>query len=135
MNEAELRVTEATTGSPLADDEELYRCIIPEWWNTEESRVSSAAFSFPFFSVDVASLAGSPQATLARFRPDAGIAAFMCKSAREQGCEVRLELDEQYPGNKAHAHVYMPQANKKRKVAARKLVDACRVLITPKSSG
>ena len=118
-------------GPPVADDEDLYRCISPEWWIDEEKRVSSAAFTFPRFSVDVASLAGSPQATLSRFRQGSGIAAFLCREARALGCDVRLEIDPAHPENKAHAHVSMPQTSGKRKAAARRLAAMCRVLIEP----
>src|SRR5215472_9247357 len=115
-------------GQPVADDEDLYRCISPEWWVGDEKRVSSAAFGFPRFSVDVASIAGSPQATLCRFRPGSGIAAFLCREAWALGCDVRLEIDPAKPTNTAHAHVDMPQSSGKRKTAARKLAEVCRVL-------
>src|SRR5215472_9811138 len=105
-------------GQPVADDENLYRCISPEWWVGDEKRVSSAAFKFPRLSVDAASIAGSPQATLSRFRPGSGIAAFLCREARALGCEVRLEIDPAEPEKKAHAHVDMPLSSGKRKTAA-----------------
>src|SRR4051812_47318744 len=90
------------TGPPVADDEELYRCIMyPNWWIEEEERISSLAFKFPRFSVDVVSLAGSPEATLARFLPGTGLVVFACGVAKQLGCDVRLEPDEQYPDNQA----------------------------------
>jgi hypothetical protein len=134
MSEAENLATGGSAGLPVGDAEDLYRCIIPLWWVVEEDRVSSAAFKFPIFSVDVASIAGSPQATLSRFSGESGIAAFACGEARMSGGDVRLELDPDYPENKAHAHVHMPQSSGKRKTAARKLVEACRVLIKPNIS-
>jgi len=132
MSEAGASVSEGPTGPPVGDDEDLYRCISPAWWVADERRVSSAAFSYPVFSVVVASLAKSPQATLSRFRPGSGIASFLCRAARQEGCEVHLEVDAEYPENQAHAHVYMPKPNSKRKTAARKLADVCRILIPPK---
>ena len=135
MSEGEPSDPDRTRNALVSDEEDLYRCINPEWWNNEEHRISSAAFSFPYFSVDVASLAGSPQATLSRFRSGSGLAAFVCRSARQLGCDVRLERDEQYPENIAQAHVYMPITNSKRKTAARKLVEACRIRVTPNLGG
>ena len=90
-----------------------------------------AASSYPVFSVDVASLAGSPQATLSRFRAGSDIDSFLCRAARQEGCGVHLEVDAEYPENQSHAHVYMPKSNSKRKTAARKLADVCRILIPP----
>jgi hypothetical protein len=117
-------------GPPVRDEEELFRCIAyPNWWNEEEHRITSAAFKFPCFSVDVASLAGSPEATLSRFRPGTGLVTFPCRLARELGCDVRLESDPTSPENQAHAHVYVP--TEKRKTIARKLVDASIVLRRP----
>jgi hypothetical protein len=131
MSSGETPSLDPFAGSPIDDDEELYRVIAPEWWLPAEDRVSSAAFSFPVFSVDVASIAGPPQATLARFRQGSGLVVFSCRDARLLGCDARRELDPADPGNFAHAHVYMPQSGSKRKAAARKLVDRRRVLVRP----
>jgi hypothetical protein len=91
-------------GPPVGDEEELYRCIAyPNWWNEPEQRITSAAFKFPCFSVDVASLAGSPEATLSRFWAGSGLVVFSCRVARELGCDVRLEPDPTSPDNQAHA--------------------------------
>jgi hypothetical protein len=118
-------------GPPVGENEELCRCIAyPNWWSEPEQRITSAAFKFPCFSVDVASLAGSPDATLSRFRPGTGLVAFSCRVAMELGCDVRLEPDSICPGNLAHAHVYMTVQN--RKAVARKLADACNVLRRPR---
>ena len=116
---------------PKVDDEEgLYRCIAyPNWWNDGEQRITSAAFKFPCFSVDVASLAGSPDATLSRFRPGTGLVVFSCLAASQLGCDVRLEPDPMCPENRAHAHVYLPP--EKRKTVARKLAGACSVVRRP----
>lgn len=120
------------TGPPVADHEDLYRCLThAKWWNEEENRVSSAAFSWPVFSVDVASLAGSAQATLDRFCPGTGLVIFNCGRSREKGCDPRLEPDEQHPDNEAHAHVYMPKSNSKRKKAAQHLSQICSLLVKP----
>jgi hypothetical protein len=130
MTPADEAAIDRPHGPPVGDEEVLYRCIAyPNWWNEEEQRITSAAFKFPCFSVDVASLAGSPDATLSRFRAGTGLVAFTCREARELGCDVRLELDPAQPGNQAHAHVYVP--TEKRKTIARKLVEACRVVHMP----
>lgn len=132
MTPSESPTADGPYGAPVGDDEELYRCITdPRWWVEEEDRPSSFAFKDPCFSVDVASIAASPEATLARFLPGTGLVVFPCRAAKQLGCDVRLEADERYPDNKAHAHVYMPVASGKRKIAARKLVDASRVLRRP----
>src|SRR4051794_30170427 len=130
MSSDESSTPDGPHGPPVADDEELYRCIMyPNWWVEEEQRISSAAFKFPRFSVDIASIAGSPEVTLSRFLPGTGMVVLACRVAKELGCDVRYELDEQYPDNKAHAHVYIP--TEKRKTIARKLVDASRVIRKP----
>ena len=48
---------------------------------------------------------------------------------KQLGCDVRLESDPLCPQNAAHAHVYMPQD--KRKIVARKLVEASIVVRRP----
>ncbi len=122
--------TQVPAGPPVDDGEELYRCIAhPHWWDEQERRITSAAFKFPCFSVDIASLAESPHATLARFRPGTGLVAFSCRVARELGCDIRLEMDPNCPDNVAHAHVYLPA--ERRKAVARRLVDACTVVHEP----
>ena len=131
MSSGESPSLDPPAGSPVDDEEELYRVIGSEWWLLAEERVSSMAFSFPMFSVDIASIAGSPQATLTRFRQGSGLVVFSCRDVRLLGCDVRREIDPADPGNYAHAHVYMPQSGSKRKAAARKLVERCRVLVKP----
>ncbi len=112
-------------GRPVDEAEELHRCITQRnWWVEEEKRVSSAAFSYPVFSVDVASLAKSPEMTLSRFLPGTGLVAFSCRLARELGYDPRHEVDPNYPGNLAHANVYAPIGHR-RKSAAKKLAEAC----------
>jgi hypothetical protein len=117
-------------GAQVGDDEQLYRCIAyTNWWNEEEQRITSAAFKFPCFSVDVASLAGSPESTLSRFLPGTGLVVISCRAAKELGCDVRLEPDPHCPENQADARVYMPV--EKRKAMARKLVEASTVVRKP----
>jgi hypothetical protein len=115
------------------DDEELYRAIMhPNWWKPEEQRISSAAFKQePTFSVDIASIAGSPEKTLERFWVGTGLASFPCREARKLGCSVRKERDPQHPDNDAHAHVYMPADEKDRMRAAKKLALVCKTLRAP----
>ena len=99
-------------GPPVGDREELYRCIThPSWWIEEEGRISSAAFKYPIFSIDVASITGSPENTLRQFHLGTGLASFLCCDARDFGCDVRLEIDEHHPENQAHAHVYTPDGS------------------------
>jgi hypothetical protein len=130
MSPAESPATGGPHGPPVGDDEELDRCIAhPHWWDDPEQRITSAAFTFPCFSVDLASLAGSPEATLARFRPGTGLVVFPCRTAKELGCDVRLEPDPNHPENPAHAHVYVPA--ERRKAVARKLVEASTVVRVP----
>jgi hypothetical protein len=55
MTSAEPPTTDGPHGRPVADDEAHYRCIMhPNWWVEGEQRISSIAFKFPRFSVDVA---------------------------------------------------------------------------------
>ena len=130
MTPAASPATDGPHGPPVGDDEELYRCIAhPNWWNEQEQRITSAAFKFPCFSVDVVSIAGSPMATLSRFWAGTGLVVFFGGVARELGCDVRLELDPMCPENLAHAHVYMPA--EKRKTISLKLVEASTVVRRP----
>ena len=102
------------------------------WWVAEEGRPSSAAFKQPDFSTDVASIAGSPQYTLARFQPGCGLVAFNYGDAKGLGFIARHEIDPQFPDNKAHANLYNPHASSRRKSMAQKLAqEFCRVLVVP----
>jgi hypothetical protein len=103
----------------------------PQWWVAEEKRPSSAAFRFPEFSVDVASLAGSPEFTLAHLPKGSGLVSFNCGQARALGFDARLEFDPNYPENKAHANVYSRHASSQRKRMAQKLVSLCTVVAEP----
>ncbi len=120
-------------GPSVGESEELYRCIThPSWWIEEEGRISSAAFKYPVFSVDVASISGSPENTLKRFHPGTGLARFLCRDAKALGCDVRQEIDEQHPQNQAHAHVYTPDGSARKKTAKR-LAELCsrQILVKP----
>jgi len=122
------------TGTPVAGEEDLYRCLMQQkWWNEEENRVSSAAFTFRYFSANMASLASEEQ-TLAPFLPGTGLVVFACRDALEIGCDVRKEADPIAPDNEAHAHVYMPPKNTERKRAAQRLIKACRLIRKPNFS-
>jgi hypothetical protein len=130
MTPGDPTMSDGPHGPPVHESHDLYRCIAyPHWWNEQEQRITSAAFKFPCFSVDVAALAGSPVTTLSRFRAGTGLAVFACRAAKELGCDVRLEPDPTCPENQAHAHVYMP--TEKRKTVARKLVEASTVVRRP----
>ncbi len=107
MSSAESPTVDGPNGPLVGDAEQLYRCIMyPAWWVEEEGRISSFAFKFPYFSVDVASLAGSSDATLSRFRPGTGLVSFPCRVAKELGCDVRLEPDPRYPDNRARSRLH-----------------------------
>jgi hypothetical protein len=125
-------MTTTAPGPEVARHEDLYRCLMyPDWYHADENRVSSAAFKWPVFSVDVASLAGSPERTLSRFRSGTGLVSFNCGQAADLGCTTRLEPDEQVPDNPAHAHVYMPAGNAQRKRVAQRLVGLCTLIKPP----
>jgi hypothetical protein len=131
MSSGESPPLDPPAGSPVDDEEESYRVIGPELWLRAEERVSSMAFSFPMFSVDIASIAGSPQATLTRFRQGSGLVVLPCRDVRLLGCDVRRELDPADPANLVHAHVYMSPSASKGKAAANMPVERCRALVKP----
>jgi hypothetical protein len=119
-------------GPEVDPSEDLYRCLTtPAWWVAEERRPSSAAFRHPDFSVDVASLAGSPAYTLSRFPAGCGLVSFNYGAAKAVGCIARLEADPEHPENRAHANVYTSPSAGKRKVMAQKLVGLCTVVRKP----
>jgi len=129
-------MTDAATpiphGLPVPDTEDLFRCLThAKWWNDTANRVSSAAFSWPVFSVDIVSISGSEEATLKPFKPGTGLVIFNCGRSREKGCDPRHELDEKQPENKAHAHAYMPVQSGQRKRAVQHLIDICTVRRKP----
>jgi len=113
--------------------ENLYRAITcPEWWKPEREGPSSAAFNWPKFSADIASLC-TPNATLSRLKKrGCGLVQFNCGEARKLEFDARDELDQEYPDNHAHAHVYCNSNPNQRKRQARKLSELC-VTIRPPS--
>ena len=118
--------SDASPGPEVDAAEDLFRCITtPDWWVSEEGRPSSAAFKQPDFSTDVASLAGSPAYTLARFPPGCGLVSFNYGTARGIGFLARVEPDPDHPDNHAHANVYnnLPSGAGRKKMA-QKLVEA-----------
>lgn len=118
----------------LPDGEELRRALTsPLWWIGQERRVSSAAFAFPVFSVDVASWAGPIDATLGRFRPGTGLCTVTAGDVRATGADPRPEVDLSHPDNLAHANVYMPHGNR-RKSAARRIADGAVLVVAPSAA-
>jgi hypothetical protein len=122
----------STPGPEVADHDDVYRGITtPSWWVAEEGRPSSAAFRHPRFSVDVVSLAGSPEHTLSHLPVGSGLVSFNCGAARQIGFVTRLERDAMHPDNSAHANVYSSPSSSKRKVMAQKLVGLCTLVREP----
>jgi hypothetical protein len=120
-------------GPEVPSGEDLYRGLTTNaWWVAEEKRPSSAAFTFPSFSVDVASLAGGPEHTLGHLPAGSGLVAFNCGAARALGFDARLEPDPQHPENAAHANVYCSLPTSQRKKRAQQLVGLCQVIREPK---
>lgn len=120
-------------GPPVADEEDVYRAITyPIWWDTRENRPSSAAFDDHVFSVDRVKLTTSPDDTLNRFRPGTGLVKFNCGQARTIGFDTRDEIDDLFPDNSAHAHVYDMGGSPNRKKRARRMAkDFATVIIAP----
>jgi hypothetical protein len=128
---------EADSRGPQVDaEEDLYRLITtPDWWVAEQMRPSSAAFDEPKFSVNVASLTTIEETKRQLHgdlnKPDGGIICFGCGRARDLGFDARLERDEQFPDNAAHAHVYCDGSKSSRKKNARRLAQECRLVLEP----
>ena len=98
--------------------------------------LSSAAFSWPVFSVNLASLMSLEDAVrhLREVLKSAkgGIVAFNCGDAKGLGFDPRKEPDPNYPQNEAHANVYSDGSDSKRKTRAKKLAASyCQVLLEP----
>lgn len=132
-----LQGAEGDARGPQVDaKEDLYRMITTKtWWVADAGRPSSAAFDEPKFSVNVASRTTVDetiqQLTDVLSKPNGGLVVFNCGEARELGFDARLELDEQYPKNTAHAHVYYEGSGNSRKKNARQLAKQCRVAVAP----
>ncbi len=121
----------SSRGPEVKGEEYLYRAItFPSWWVSQEQRPSSAAFNYPNFSVDIASLT-DPNNTLSRFRKGTGLVSFNCGKARALSFDARHEKDENYPHNEAHANVYCDCGSRKRKSCSRQLVTLCEVIEEP----
>ena len=119
-------------GPQVDDAEDLYRGITTEsWWVEAENRPSSAAFRHPDFSVDIASLAGSPAHTLGHLPPGSGIVSFNCGVAHGIGFVVRREPDPAHPENHAHANVYGSPSASQRKRMAQRLATECTLVHQP----
>jgi hypothetical protein len=119
----------ADRGTPVPDADTLHRVITPAaaaaWF--PNGLLSSAAFSFPVFSVDIARLS-TPEQTLARWPVGSGIVGFNCGQARQLGFDARHEPEH---GNGAHANVYNDFPTNERKRRARQLAAACAVVVAP----
>ena len=76
-------------------------------------------FDEPKFSVNVASLTTVPESKRQLCedlgKPDGGIVSFSSGRARELGFDAKLEQDEIFHNNKAHAHVYYDGSRSSRK--------------------
>lgn len=119
------------SGPEVPENETLRRAITShDWWVAAENRISSAAFTFPVFSVDMTSLATREQ-TLSRFRIGAGLVEFNTGSARQLGFDARQEIDARFPDNLAHANVYCVLAKNERKRRAQQLVALTSVIRVP----
>lgn len=129
-------MSDAARGPQVAPEEDLYRLIVrEEWWVADVHRPSSAAFDWPKFSVNIASLCGEDEAyrqlCTVLHAPQGAIVLFNCGQAQQLEFDPRKEPDPNYPDNTAHANVYYDGSNSSRKKRARKLAGACRVVREP----
>ena len=79
-------------------------------------------------SVDIALLTTVAD-SLKKFKPETGLAEFLCQVALDVGCRVIQELDPRQPDNSAHAHVYLPDDADRFDIATAMLADACTILV------
>jgi hypothetical protein len=116
-------------GPPVPDEDTLYRVIVPTaaavWF--PGGILSSAAFSHPVFSTDIARLT-TPEQTLTRWPVGSGIVAFNAGKARVIGFDARHEPEH---GNDSHANIYCNCPTKERKRRARQLAEMCVILVAP----
>lgn len=116
-------------GPAVPDTDTLYRVILPKaaavWF--PDGVLSSAAFNYPVFSTDAASLSTAEQ-TLARWEPGSIVIAFNCGEARALGFDARFEPEQ---GNDAHANVYCDHPPKERKRRARQLAEKAQIITVP----
>lgn len=115
-------------GPKVPSDENVFRLLTNSLW-VKDGRPSTAAFSFPKFSVD-RSARTSPEVSAARFvrEPVTHVAEFNVGFADSIGMSTHEEIDEDYPDNDAHAHVYHSAGSSGRKKAAIKLALACTLI-------
>ena len=123
-------------GPEVDSADELYRAVhLPDWWNSEINRVRSAAFNWPSFSTNIASIIGEAGAIEHLHEvlkcPDGGIVGFSCGLAKQLGFDPRQEPDPNYPANNAHANVYYDGSTSSRKRRAKELALACQIVRSP----
>jgi hypothetical protein len=124
-------MADAPTGPKVDEVEALHRALYPYWWDQETQKVSSSAFSFDVFSVDIASRT-SLQATCDRFPNSTAIAEFNCGVAVHMGYDARLEPNPDDPEHVSHSNVYTGEQTKGvKKAMRRKLAEACRPIPRP----
>ena len=108
----------------------------PSFWVSAAQRPSSAAIDKPKFSVNIESLASfaehQRQLTDVLKRPTGGIVRFACSAARALSFQAHAEIDDEYPENVAHAHVYDDGEDRTRKKRARSLASQCDVIVEPR---
>src|SRR5438874_1979110 len=125
---------DGTRGPPVDGQEDLYRLITTkDWWQND--RPSSAAFKLPKFSTNVVSLT-TLEKTVEQLikllnKPKGGVVQFNCGIARGFGFDARMELDQNFPENTAHANVYHDGSGSRRKTDAKKLAESCRCVHEP----
>ncbi|MBX9656384.1 hypothetical protein K2Y11_22440 [bacterium] len=115
---------------PAIDDtDDLIRYLTnPKWYVKEERRISSAAFSFERFSVDVDRLTTWTD-RVATFYPGTGAVSLECIVVRSNNADAILETDENDPSNAAHAHVYYQCGASARKRAAKRIAEDPRIVV------
>jgi len=126
-------------GPEVYRGEDVYRAItVPTWWIAGRGQpLSSAAFNWPNFSVNIASLMTLDKAVrhlkYVLKSPKGGIVAFNCGDAKDLDFDTYKEPDPAHPENRAHANVYSDGSHSKRKTRAKKLAEYCsrRVLLEP----
>jgi hypothetical protein len=112
------------SGSRLADNLSLLRGLIDEWWDAENERPRSVAFSRKVFSANIHRSTESVRWFL-KLRRTTRIVSFGVKSAHDLGYDCRDELDPNQPDNPDHVHVYNPNPESQRKIRTQALVFQC----------
>ena len=114
----------------------LYRALLKKIWISIGAdgvpAVGIAAFRpknpGEAISVDIAELT-TVSNSLKKFKPETGLAAFLCQVAQDVGCQVLQEVDQIQPDNIAHAHVYLPADSDELEAAIATIADACTILV------